>query len=144
MKEQDIRANNPETDEQRNKNAFKEEAYERLAELEEALLELEHFPDDSNLIDSAFRAMHTIKGSGGMFGFDGIVEFTHHIETVYDKVRDGEIQITSSLIALSLSAHDQIKLMLDDMEHGSHRCILWPAIRHDFDLIKKLESQDRG
>ncbi|MCP4752955.1 MAG: chemotaxis protein CheA [Proteobacteria bacterium] len=105
-----------ELEEQRNVNAFKEEAYERLAELEEAMLELENSPDDPELIDSAFRSMHTIKGSGGMFGFDEIVRFTHDIETVYDHVRDGKISVTEELIALSLKAHDQIGKMLED--HG--------------------------
>ncbi len=105
-----------EIEEQNNIAAFKEEAYERLSELETALLELEESPQNQELIDSAFRAMHTIKGSGGMFGFDQIVDFTHDIETVFDKVRDGEIEISNELIALTLSAHDQIKMMLEDTD----------------------------
>ncbi|MBU3917234.1 Hpt domain-containing protein, partial [bacterium] len=105
-----------EIEEQKNIAAFKEEAFERLSELENALLELEESPQNQDLIDRAFRAMHTIKGSGGMFGFDQIVEFTHDIETVFDKVRDGEIKISNELIALTLSAHDQIKMMLEDTD----------------------------
>lgn len=106
--------NSRQSEEQRNVSAFMEEAYERLAELEAALLELENSPSNSELIDSAFRAMHTIKGSAGMFGFDDIVEFTHNIETVFDLVRDGTIEITRELIELTLSAHDQIGKLLDD------------------------------
>ena len=71
-------------------------------------------PDDKELIGKAFRAMHTIKGSGAMFGFDDIAEFTHEIETVYDKVRDGDIPVTKTLISLTLRARDIIKMMLDD------------------------------
>lgn len=91
---------------------FKEEVAERLAELEETMLELEKKPDDPELIDNAFRALHTIKGSGGMFGFDDIVAFTHDIETVYDSVREGKLEITEELIVLTLEAHDRIGKML--------------------------------
>jgi two-component system chemotaxis sensor kinase CheA len=52
--------------------AFKEEAYELLGELEAALMALEENPQDDELIRRVFRAMHTIKGSGAMFGFDAI------------------------------------------------------------------------
>ena len=51
------------------KEAFREEAYELLTELESSLLELEETPDDMDIIGRVFRAMHTIKGSGAMFGF---------------------------------------------------------------------------
>ncbi len=92
---------------------FIEEAHELLSELENALLELEETPEDMDLIGKAFRSMHTIKGSGAMFGFDDIAEFTHQIETVYDKVRNGEMTVTKELISLTLRAGDVIKIMLD-------------------------------
>ena len=95
------------------KEVFKEEAYELLTELETALLELETTPDDKDLIGKAFRAMHTIKGSGAMFGFDDVAGFTHEIETVFDKVREGDIPVTKTLISLTLQARDLIKMMLD-------------------------------
>ncbi len=104
------------TDRQRNIAAFQKNQREAGAELENALMELEESPSGSALLDSAFRAMHTIKGSGGMFGFDNIVDFTHNIETVFDKVRDGSIKLTRDLIELTLRAHDQIAKMLDDSE----------------------------
>jgi two-component system, chemotaxis family, sensor kinase CheA len=97
---------------------YKEEANEQLLELETSLLELEETPDDGELIGKVFRAMHTIKGSGAMFGFDDIAGFTHEIETVYDKVRDGKIPVTKELINLTLKAKDQIKSMLDETPPG--------------------------
>ncbi|MCX5811954.1 MAG: chemotaxis protein CheA [Proteobacteria bacterium] len=96
------------------KETYKEEANEQLLELETALLELEETPDDTELIGKTFRAMHTIKGSGAMFGFDDIAGFTHEIETVYDKVRNGKIPVTKELIDLTLMAKDRIKSMLDE------------------------------
>jgi two-component system, chemotaxis family, sensor kinase CheA len=92
---------------------YKEETNEQLLELEESLLELEETPDDGELIGKVFRIMHTIKGSGAMFGFDDIAAFTHDIETVYDKVRAKEIPVTKELINLTLLAKDRIKSMLD-------------------------------
>jgi two-component system chemotaxis sensor kinase CheA len=96
-----------------NANAFVEEARELLAELESSLLELEERPDDQELVGSIFRAMHTIKGSGAMFGFDDIAAFTHEVETVYDRVREGELPVTTQLINLTLHAKDRIRFMLE-------------------------------
>ena len=94
-------------------DAFREEAYELLAELETALMELEENPEDADLIDRVFRAMHTIKGSGAMFGFDDIAAFTHELETIFDLVREGRMAVSSRLVNISLAARDQIKAMLD-------------------------------
>ncbi len=95
------------------KQAFKDEAYERLAELESSLLELEETPDDAELVGRVFRSMHTIKGSGAMFGFDDIARFTHEVETVFDLVRNAKLAVTGDLVNLSLKARDRIKAMLD-------------------------------
>lgn len=94
--------------------AYKEEAHEILLELESMLLELGENPDNHDLIDSVFGAFHTIKGSGSMFGFDAIAEFTHEIESTLEYVRQGVIQVTPDLISMSLSARDKIMQMLDD------------------------------
>jgi len=96
------------------REAFKEEAHELLTELETALLELERMPSDEELIGRVFRAMHTIKGSGAMFGFDRVAAFTHDVETVYDRVRNGKFHVTKPLIDLTLSACDEILKMIDD------------------------------
>lgn len=98
--------------------AFREEAYELLAELESALLELEEAPDDAELIGRIFRAMHTIKGSGAMFGFDDIAAFTHEVETAFDMVREGKVQVNQDLIDVTLKARDQITTMLRATEGG--------------------------
>jgi len=71
--------------------AFIEETRELLAELETTLLAVEDAPTDSELIAKLFRALHTIKGSSSMFGFDDIALFTHDIETAYDLIRNGEL-----------------------------------------------------
>ncbi len=96
------------------KQAFQEEAREILVDLESALLELNENRDDTELVGRVFRALHTIKGSGAMFGFDAISAFTHDIENVFDQIRNGRLRATPDLINLSLSAVDQIKTMLNE------------------------------
>ncbi len=94
------------------KAVFLEEARELLIDLEDALLELENTPDDTDLVQRIFRVMHTIKGSSAMFGFDTVAGFTHEIETFYEKVRQGDIKITPQLINVTLAARDQISELL--------------------------------
>jgi two-component system chemotaxis sensor kinase CheA len=96
-----------------NRQIFKEEAYDLLIELEGALLELEEAPEDMDLVNRVFRALHTIKGSGSMFGFEEIAAFTHEVETVFDMVRNGGVQVTPVLCGLALRSRDQIRAMLD-------------------------------
>lgn len=100
------------------KQGFIEEATELLHTLESSLLELEANPEDQELIAKVFRALHTIKGSAGMFGYDDITMFTHDIETVYDFIRKGEIKITKEIIDLTLNARDQILTLLFQKEHN--------------------------
>ena len=95
---------------------FRQEAQELLEQLEQALLDLENAPGDTGLIDSAFRALHTIKGSGAMFGFDAASRFTHHVETAFDLVRKGRISTSRELIAVTLAAKDHIRLLIEQPE----------------------------
>ena len=98
------------------RQAFQEEAREILTDLESALLELNENRGDKELVGRAFRDLHTIKGSGAMFGFDGLAGFAHNLETAYDEVRSGRLQVTAELIDLTLAALDQIKAMLEAPE----------------------------
>ncbi len=100
------------------KEAFKEEANELLTELETSLLELEERPADEDIIGRVFRAMHTIKGSGAMFGFNEVAAFTHDVETVFDEVRNGKISVTRELVDLTLAARDHIRALIESSETG--------------------------
>ena len=59
---------------------FIAESRDLLADMEDALLQLEHTPGKSEAINAVFRAAHTIKGTSGVFGFDNVVAFTHVVE----------------------------------------------------------------
>jgi two-component system, chemotaxis family, sensor kinase CheA len=98
--------------------AFKDEARELLGDLEDSLLEMEENPEDLGIVSRVFRTMHTIKGSGAMFGYDDIASFTHNVETVYDLVRSGEVKVSKELVSLSLAARDRILEMLEASETG--------------------------
>ncbi len=97
-------------------DTFREEAAELLGDLETALLELEQQPEDAESVDQAFRAMHTIKGAGAMFGFDKLSAFTHHLENAFDLVRNGDLIISKDLINVALSAGDHIQNLLGDKD----------------------------
>jgi len=94
-------------------STFSQEAIELLTEMETCLLKLEDTPDDSETINSVFRAMHTIKGSSGLFGFNVIVAFTHEAETVLDCVRNGERKIDAVLISTLLGCKDHTINLLE-------------------------------
>ena len=91
---------------------FREEALELLTEVEQLLLELEVDPSDGEKVARLFRAMHTVKGSGAMFGFDDLASFTHEMETLWDMVRTGQLPIGKELLDVSLRSRDcMLKLL---------------------------------
>ncbi len=96
------------------KQSFREEARELVVDLESALLELNENRNDLELVGRVFRALHTLKGSGSMFGFEELAAFTHNLETAFDQVRNGRLQVDSGLIDLTLAALDQIRAMVEE------------------------------
>jgi len=93
--------------------AFRVEAGDLLDQVEQGLLDLTHRLDDRDLIDAVFRGLHTLKGSGAMFGFDALAGFTHHCETAFDRVRKGLAPATQGLVAVILSAKDHMRALVD-------------------------------
>jgi two-component system, chemotaxis family, sensor kinase CheA len=91
---------------------FIEEAREQIEGLEAQLLDLEKGATPE-AVDAVFRVLHTIKGSGAMFGFAELARFTHHFEEAFDRVREGRASIDSRLINLALRARDHMRALLD-------------------------------
>ncbi|MBB3936241.1 chemotaxis protein CheA [Aureimonas phyllosphaerae] len=91
---------------------FLNEARDLLEQLEAALLDLEARPDDAELINTTFRALHTLKGSGGMFGPPDMAAFAHKLEDAFERVRRGEAPLTPALVGVLLAATDQIRRLL--------------------------------
>ena len=94
------------------KQKFIEEADELISNLEASLLILEKKPHEKEHIEKVFRIMHTLKGNGGMFGFNKISEFTHNLESIYDFVRSGEMEINKELLDITLLSVDHLKMLL--------------------------------
>ncbi|MDX1678794.1 chemotaxis protein CheA, partial [Arsukibacterium sp.] len=92
---------------------FIAEANELLQDMESLLLQLENNPDDEDTLAAIFRAAHTVKGSAGLFGLDLIVSFAHIVEDVLDRLRAGDIRVSSPLVALLLTCFDHLQYLID-------------------------------
>ncbi|MDY7572748.1 chemotaxis protein CheA [Actimicrobium sp. CCI2.3] len=97
---------------------FFSECRELLIEMEDSLLVVMQAEPKEELVNAIFRAAHTIKGSSGLFGLDHIVAFTHVVESVLDRVRDGKLPITEALVSLLLGCCDQIGRLVDAVAAG--------------------------
>ena len=93
---------------------FLEEAGDLINQLEQALLTLEQDTDNPALVDSIFRIMHSLKGGGGMFGFENISNYTHKMENMYDLVRQKKLKVTREMLDVTFESADHITSMLND------------------------------
>lgn len=113
------------------------EAREQLQAMEESLLQLETDPGDDDAIGAIFRAAHTIKGSAGLFGLDLIVSFTHIVEDVLDRLRDGSVTVTPELIAVLLKSGDHM-LELIEVVASQGATLQPPAVAREIQLREAL------
>lgn len=97
---------------------FRVEAHDLLERIEQGLLDLSNRSADRDLVDDVFRSLHTLKGSGAMFGFDALAAFTHHCETAFDRIRKGEVAATQNLISAVLAAQDHMRALIEGARDG--------------------------
>jgi len=97
---------------------FFDESLEGLDTMESALLRLDVGSADAETINTIFRAAHSIKGGAGTFGFSAVAAFTHHVETLLDRVRSGQRQVTQSDVDLLLRSVDVMRSMLKAASSG--------------------------
>ena len=114
---------------------FRTEAAELLEQIEQGLLDMAHRLDEQSLIDAVFRGLHTLKGSGAMFGFDALAAFTHHCETAFDRVRKGQAPATQELVAAVLAARDHMRALVEepDQDHGAEGARLLQQLQRAVD-----------
>ena len=98
------------------KATYIQEANELLENLESSLLSLEDNPNDTSNIEQVFRVMHTLKGNSSMFGLSKIAEFVHDLETIYDKIRQGEMELTKEILNTTLASFDHLNLIIIDSD----------------------------
>ena len=97
---------------------FFEESFEGLEVMETGLMDLEPGAADDEVINSIFRAAHSIKGGSGTFGFKAIADFTHVMETLLDEMRDGKRDITTDNADILLRSVDCLREMLEAAQNG--------------------------
>ncbi|WP_029041804.1 chemotaxis protein CheA [Cucumibacter marinus] len=88
------------------KATYFDECSELLGELEEQFAAIEEGDRESDRMHAVFRAIHSIKGGAGAFGFQRLVEFAHSFETLLDYVRDGRVELSDDVVALCIRAND--------------------------------------
>lgn len=94
---------------------FLNESKELLQEMENGLIELESEIDDfqrKEIINHLFRAIHTIKGSAGIFGFNHVVDLTHIIETTLEQLKDAHIELDKEIVSTFLNSRDTIETLV--------------------------------
>ena len=97
---------------------FFEESREGLDAMEAGLLTLESGQHDAEIINSVFRAAHSIKGGAGTFGFDAIAALTHVLETLLDELRAGKRALEANAVDAMLASVDVLRALLREAEHG--------------------------
>jgi len=90
------------------KNTFFEETEDGLQALETGLNDMRDCNGDNETVNAVFRAIHSIKGGAGVFGYESLVGFAHVFETVLDAVRRGNLAVTSEVIDALFSANDTL------------------------------------
>lgn len=119
------------------RQTFMQESCELLQEMENALLSLEATPHDQALINSLFRSAHTIKGSSGVLGIEHVERFTHVVENLLSKVREGEIKIIREIIEVLLDCRDHISTLVELASEES-ACLPDTVVKKDAELIERL------
>jgi len=100
---------------------FADEAEDLLGLAEQALLNLDDLNNQSDTLDGIndlFRTFHTIKGAAGLFGLDTIVDFTHIVESVLVKVREGGLKVDEEMVSLFLSSRDHLEKLVEQALNG--------------------------
>ncbi len=115
------------------------ECDELLQSLDRDLVVLESVPEDKELLNSIFRAFHTVKGTSGFLGFTHIVELTHHAEDVLNVLRKGECKVTRPTMDALLAALDQLREMIGDLHNGEQHTY---KIEHLLHNLRSAISKD--
>lgn len=115
---------------------FLEEARDLLKEAEDNLLRLEQTSDDAEAINALFRAVHTLKGSAGIFSLDPLVSLAHQLENQLMGVRDGQRSLNPALVSLMLECMDELNGMVESID--PHSATLAPHTPRQAQLLLAL------
>ncbi len=124
-------------------DTFFEESSEGLDAMESGLLNMQDGAADDELINTVFRAAHSIKGGSATFGLSEVAEFTHHMETLLDEVRAGKRAVASDLVDVLLESVDCLRAMLAASKSGDTQNPERAKALGER-MAKMLKSQDLG
>lgn len=99
-------------------SVFMDECQEHLQTLNQAILELEHNPENSGVLDQIFRAAHTLKGASATMGFNKMANLTHAMEDVLSKLRSRELTATTEIINALFEAIDMLEVLASKIGEG--------------------------
>src|SRR3990167_7281569 len=117
-------------------NDFLTETTEMIDGLDQKFVELETQPDNKDLLNEIFRAMHSMKGSAGFLGFNHLVDVTHRAESILNKLRQGEMAVVPEIITVILETVDTVKLIMAEIRaSGADTKIPVEAMSHKLDDI---------
>ena len=122
--------------------SFIVESREIFEELDHALLQLERTPDDRELIDRIFRAVHTVKGTSGFLSLDQMSNLAHRFEDVLNKLRQGELAFQPAMMDVMFDAFDQMGVLLDQVVDGDMTPVDQDDILAELDAILNGEYND--
>lgn len=117
---------------------FLVEASELVDQLNEQLVDLEHSPTDSDLLNAVFRGFHTIKGGAGFLGITPLIEVCHRAENVFDKIRNGDVSYDAVAADVILRAFDVISDSIELLNDGERELPENnPQLLIDLDVLTK-------
>src|SRR6188768_615167 len=127
------------------KATYFDECSELLTELEEQFAAIEAGERDADRLNAVFRAIHSIKGGAGAFGFSALVGFAHAYETLLDYVRDGRVELSDATTALCIRANDIVADFVKAAQDGLTLATDYGADeKAHFDALTRGESGEDG
>lgn len=121
---------------------FFEESTEHLQTMEELLLNISTDAPDPEDLNSIFRAAHSIKGGSGIFGFDALTGLTHVMETILDKARNNELDLTTDIVDVLLATTDTLGVIIQCYQDESD--IDWQQIEEGKANLEAILNEDTG
>ncbi|WP_116652651.1 chemotaxis protein CheA [Pelagibacterium sediminicola] len=127
------------------KATYFDECSELLLELEEQFMAIQDGDRDADRLNAVFRAIHSIKGGGGAFGFDALVRFAHSFETLLDYVRDGRVELTEEVVVLCIRSVDLVADFVNAARTGEVLPAEYGATeKASFDALARGEAAETG
>ncbi len=97
---------------------FLQEAHDLLSDVDNKLVELEKMPDDRGLLNDIFRGFHTVKGGAGFLNASELVTLCHLTENLFDRLRNGEIELSAELMDVIMDATQGVRDMFGELGQG--------------------------